>query len=119
MPTCLLGVVVRELETLIRGVGVEVVELDTETMVELDTETTVELDTETTVELDTETTVELDTEAMVELETLLKGVALELAEVDEDSMAFASAMETFAFGLAKLVTQTLTWFLFCVQLSYS
>lgn len=74
MPTCLLGVVVRELETLIRGVGVEVVELDTET-----------------------------TE---ERETLLS-VALELAEVDEDSMAFASAMETFAFPLAKLVTQTL------------
>lgn len=37
MPTCLLGVVVRELETLIRGVGVEVVELDTETTVELET----------------------------------------------------------------------------------
>ena len=42
------------------------------------------------------------------LEMLLRGVASRLLEdVEEDSTAFASAIETFAFALAKLVTQTL------------
>ncbi len=42
------------------------------------------------------------------LKTLLKGVACRLLEdVDEDSTAFASAIETFAFALAKFVTQVL------------
>lgn len=42
------------------------------------------------------------------LEMLLRGVALKLLEdVDEDSTALASAIETFAFALAKLVLQTL------------
>ena len=54
------------------------------------------------------------------LEMLLRGVALRLLEdVEEDSTALASAIETFAFALAKLVTQTLIWFLVCVQRSYS
>ena len=43
------------------------------------------------------------------LEMLLRGVAsrLLLEDVDEDSTALASAIETFAFALAKLVVQTL------------
>ena len=42
------------------------------------------------------------------LEMLLRGVASRLLEdVDEDSTALASAIETFAFALAKLVSQTL------------
>ena len=46
------------------------------------------------------------------VEILLKGVAPRLLEdVDEESMedstALASAIETFAFALAKLVVQTL------------
>ena len=42
------------------------------------------------------------------LEMLLRGVASRLLEdVDEDSTALASAFETFAFALAKLVTQML------------
>ena len=54
------------------------------------------------------------------LEVLLKVVALGLLEdVDEDSTALASAIETFAFALAKFVLQTLIWFLLCVQCSYS
>ena len=52
------------------------------------------------------------------LKMLLRGVALELLEdVDEDSTALASAIETFAFALAKFVSQMLIWFLCCVQLS--
>ena len=43
------------------------------------------------------------------LEKLLRGVASRLLEgVDEDSTALASAFETFAFALAKLVIQMLT-----------
>lgn len=42
-----------------------------------------------------------------------------LEDVDEDSTALALAIETFAFGLSKLVRQTLIWFLVCVQSSYS
>ena len=43
-----------------------------------------------------------------ELGMLLRDVASELLEdVDEDSTALASAIETFAFALAKLVQQTL------------
>ena len=55
------------------------------------------------------------------LEMLLRGVAsrLLLEDVDEDSTALASAIETFAFALAKLLVQTLIWFLVCVQRSYS
>ena len=56
------------------------------------------------------------------LEILLRDVALApgpLEDVDEDSTAFASAIETFAFALAKLVVQTLIWFLAWVQTSYS
>ncbi len=54
------------------------------------------------------------------LEMLLRDVAPRLLEdVDEDSIALASAIETFAFALAKLVLQTLIWFLACVQVSYS
>ena len=54
------------------------------------------------------------------LEMLLRGVALRLLEdVDEDSTALASTIETFAFALAKFVLQTLIWFLLCVQCSYS
>ena len=41
------------------------------------------------------------------LETLLRVVVIDVAEVDDDSTAFASAIETFAFPLAKLDTQTL------------
>ena len=43
------------------------------------------------------------------LEMLLRGVTsrLLLEDVDEDSTALASAIETFAFALAKLVVQTL------------
>ena len=42
------------------------------------------------------------------LEMLLRDVASRLLEdVDEDSTALASAIETFAFALAKLVVQTL------------
>ncbi len=41
------------------------------------------------------------------LEMLLREVAPALLDIDEDSMALASAIETFAFGLAKLVVQTL------------
>ena len=42
------------------------------------------------------------------LEMLLRAVASRLLEdVEEDSTALASAIETFAFALAKLVTQTL------------
>ena len=42
------------------------------------------------------------------LEVLLRDVALRLLEdVDEDSTALASAIETFAFALAKFVLQTL------------
>ena len=54
------------------------------------------------------------------LEMLLRGVASELLEdVEEDSTALASAFETFAFALAKLVTQTLIWVFVCVHCSYS
>lgn len=97
MPTCLLGVVVRESETLFRVVGIVIVEPDTETTIDL---TTLFRGVGIVV-------VEPDSEESMDLTTLLKDVTLELAEVDEDSMAFASAMETFAFPLAKLVTQTL------------
>ena len=42
------------------------------------------------------------------LEVLLRGVALKVLEdVDDDSTALASAIETFAFALAKFVLQTL------------
>ena len=52
-------------------------------------------------------------------ETLLREVAPGLLfDIDEDSMALASAIETFAFGLAKLVVQTLIWVSPCVQTSY-
>ena len=51
---------------------------------------------------------------------LLKDVTLGLLdEVDEDSTALASAIVTFAFALAKFVSQILIWFLVCVQTSYS
>ena len=54
------------------------------------------------------------------LEIRLSDVVTRLLEdVDEDSTALASAIETFAFALAKLVSQTLIWFFFCVQCSYS
>ena len=54
------------------------------------------------------------------LEMLLRGVASVLLEdVEEDSTALASAIETFAFALAKLVLQTLIWFFVCVHCSYS
>ena len=51
--------------------------------------------------------IELDADCAIVLDMRLRDVVLELDEVDEDSMAFASAIETFAFPLAKLVTQTL------------
>lgn len=54
------------------------------------------------------------------LEMLLIDVASRLPDdVDEDSTALASAIETFAFALAKFVLHTLIWFLVCVQSSYS
>ena len=41
-------------------------------------------------------------------EMLLREVVVELLlDLDEDSMALASAIEIFAFALAKLVSQTL------------
>ena len=54
------------------------------------------------------------------LEILLRDVVDRLLEdVDEDSTALASAIVTFAFALAKFVSQTLIWFFVCVQRSYS
>ena len=54
------------------------------------------------------------------MEMLLRDVASRLLEdVDEDSTALACAIETFAFAFAKLLSQTLIWFLACVQSSYS
>lgn len=57
-------------------------------------------------------------------ETILRDiVTMLLVDVDEesieDSTALASAIETFAFALAKLVSQMLIWFSCCVQTSYS
>ena len=52
-------------------------------------------------------------------EKLLEEVVLEVVEVEEDSTALASAIETLAFPLAKTVSQTLIAFFTCVQTSYS
>ena len=41
------------------------------------------------------------------LDTVLRRLALDMAEADKDSTAFASAIGMFAFSLAKLVTQVL------------
>ncbi len=52
------------------------------------------------------------------LEMLLEVAASRLLEdVDEDSTALASAIETFAFALGKLVTQTLIAFSTCTHCS--
>ena len=100
----LLELVVRELESVSRGVVADVVDVERAFAFELRV-----------------------------LEALLRGVVLEVVEVvlevvevvlevvevEEDSTALASAIETLAFSLAKTVSQTLIAFFTCVQTSYS